>query len=754
MRPRTRLLTAVTAVGVLTFGMVTPAQASPLNDDTATDSSLRTTSKPEAVRGETLPLTPQQQEQRDNRMEAINAVVGGDAAIQKRGESSGVQLPDGTWVQWGKPKTEKIWTLLAQFGDEVTEHGGEAGPVVNQIPEPDREVDNTTAWESDYSREYFQDMLFSKKGPSMTDFYLRQSSGRYTVEGHVEDWVTLPYNEARYGYNADEAEAYGAFVRDTAQAWYDGQIAAGKTAAEIKAYLAPYDVWDRYDYDADGNFDEPDGYVDHVQAIHAGIGEEAGGGVQGEDAIWSHSWFAQSTLAGPDWNPSGGVPVGDTGIWLGDYTTEPENGGLGVFAHEYGHDLGLPDFYDTKGGLNSTGYWTLMSSGSWLGEGHDRIGEVPGFMGPWEKLYLGWLDYDVVDLDTNLSFNLLGAAGGTSPFKEATLVNLPPVDVTREYTKPASGSYEWMGGDGDDINAALTRDIDLSGAASASLTAKVRLDTEEAYDYFFAQVSTDGGGTWKNVGDKLSGDNGGFVDVTHDLSAFAGQQIKFRYRYTTDANTHGTGVFLDDIALTTDGSVTWTDDVESEDNGWTAYNWKRTTGTETESSARFYLVENRQYTSYDKTLKTGPYQRGWIDSAFDKVNHYPYQDGALIWYVDTTVANNDVSQHPGRGLALPVDGHIAPLKFSDGTVLSSTHQSLDATFGNAKTDKITFYNNGVKNVFPSQKGVSVFNDTNPDAYWNPAFPQHSVKVAGEGVKIRILWDGSALTPMLISVTRS
>jgi immune inhibitor A len=46
----------------------------------------------------------------------------------------------------------------------------------------------------------------------------------------------------------------------------------------------------------------------------------------------------------------GGAEIGDTGYWLGDYTVEAENGGLGVFAHEYAHDLGLPDLYDTNAG--------------------------------------------------------------------------------------------------------------------------------------------------------------------------------------------------------------------------------------------------------------------------------------------------------------------------------------------------------------------------------------------------------------------
>ncbi|WP_345298486.1 immune inhibitor A domain-containing protein [Candidatus Villigracilis affinis] len=43
--------------------------------------------------------------------------------------------------------------------------------------------------------------------------------------------------------------------------------------------------------DGDGNFDEADGYIDHFQIVHAGVGEETGGGAQGEQAIWSHRWY-------------------------------------------------------------------------------------------------------------------------------------------------------------------------------------------------------------------------------------------------------------------------------------------------------------------------------------------------------------------------------------------------------------------------------------------------------------------------------
>src|SRR5690606_21713809 len=107
-----------------------------------------------------------------------------------------------------------------------------------------------------------------------------------------------------------------------------------------------YDIRDRYDFDGDGNFDEPDGYIDRFQIIHAGGDQADQDPIYGEDAIWSHRWKAFQNgdgVFGPADNLDGGYEIGNTGIWVADYTIQPENGGLSVVAHEYGHDLGLPD---------------------------------------------------------------------------------------------------------------------------------------------------------------------------------------------------------------------------------------------------------------------------------------------------------------------------------------------------------------------------------------------------------------------------
>ena len=321
------------------------------------------------------------------------------------------EVAKGQFVELEREGEDSIWTVTGEFGDLDSPFGilqsGVPGPSHNEIPEPDRSIDNTTIWAPDFSQAYYEDLLFSEEpgAVSMRNFYIEESSNRYTVNGDVTDWVEVPYNAAHYGRDycgSIVCAQTWAFVNDSVDTWYNEQV-ADMTPAEVNDYLAQFDVWDRYDMDGDGNFDEPDGYIDHFQSVHAGEGQETGGGAQGADAIWSHRWYAYFSANGPDGvgpGAFGGVRVGNSDYWIGDYTVEPENGGVGVFTHEYGHDLGLPDLYDTSGNTggaeNSTGFWTLYSSGSYgsTGEPADGIGSKPIPMSSYEKIFLGWSNYE------------------------------------------------------------------------------------------------------------------------------------------------------------------------------------------------------------------------------------------------------------------------------------------------------------------------------------------------------------------------
>jgi immune inhibitor A len=705
------------------------------------------------------PLSKTQEAQRE---EALKQVISGDATVRNRDGSKVVQLKSkkgkSKYVELGREKTDKIFTILVEFGDKIdSRYGGTPGPLHNQIAKPDRAKDNSTAWQADYNQQHFQDLYFGtgKGVESMKKYYEKQSSGRYSIEGEVSDWVKVPYNEARYGSNKCEPDNCAWYaVADGVSAWVSQQKAAGKTDAEIKAKLAEYDQWDRYDHDGDGDFNERDGYIDHFQVVHAGEDESAGGGAQGEDAIWAHRWYAFGTdsgATGPDDNKLGGTQIGDTGIWVGDYTIQPENGGLGVFAHEYGHDLGLPDHYDTNGGENSTGFWTLMSSGSWLGTGKDTIGDLPGDMTAWDKLQLGWLDYDTAKAATK-SKHKLGVAEYNTKNKQALVVELPEKRVTTEIVAPAQGANQWWSGSGNDLANTLTRSVDLTGKASAALTLDGWYDIEADYDYLYAEVSTDGGANWTALdgtadGQPIPRDGSGkpaltgsadaYKKLAYSLDAYAGKKIDLRFRYQTDGGLALKGFTADQITVTADGTALFSDNAESADAAWTAKGFSRIGAAITDDYAQYYIAENRQYVSYDKTLKVGPYNYGFLTTRPDWVEHYPYQNGLLIWKWDTSQKDNNTSQHPGTGLLLPVDSHPTAMKWSDGTLMRNRIQSYDSPFSRYRTDGITLHNADVATTIPSSKGVSVFNDRT-STYYDESNPRAGVKITDTNTKIKIV----------------
>jgi immune inhibitor A len=749
---------AGSAVAALVAAAMQPATAAPTSDDGATAQQSATVHRSDNRPG---PLTEQQVAMRKA---AIEKVPKGKA---KPNEDGVVQLAADKFVEVETVKQDKIFIILAEFGDQsLGRYGSEPGPLHKEIPKPDRSVDNSTIWTADFSRAHHEN-LFNGAGESMKTYYEDLSSGAYSVTNDVADWVKVPHNASYYGDNAveDNGGSWN-FVNDSGDAWWDAQIAAGTTPAEIDAYLAQFDVWDRYDFDNDGNFDEADGYIDHFQAVHAGEGEEAGAD---PDAIWSHRWYVNGTdygLTGPQigdvQNKAGGAQIGRSKYWLGDYTTEPENGGLGVFAHEFGHDLGLPDFYDTSGGENGAAFWTLMSSGSWLGHGDDAnegIGTTPGLMGPEEKLFLGWLDHQSVELGESGSFTLNSAQFQETDKEQAVRVNLPSKTTSTAYTTPTSGSHAWWTGSADNLNETLTRNVDAGGRIT--VTAKAWYDIEAGYDYLYGEYSLDGGASWQRTGNPVDGSsNGRWSTLRYSYSA-DGQPSMFRFRYQTDGGVHNPGAFLDDIVVTS--GATFSDDIESGENGWTKTGlWQISTGTITAVTEQYYLVENREYVGWDDTLRTGPYQFSKGITAPNWVEFFKFQNGMLVWYVDDSFEDNNVAQHPGGGSALPVDARPVPFTFPDGTRPTNRRQPFDATFGLQATDPTCLHKDVLSGNGPSQTvetlaacapstaGIPVFDDTDPEAYWSSANPQNSVKVAGHGVRVEVTDDAGE--DLVIDVT--
>jgi immune inhibitor A len=760
-------------------------------------------------------LSPMETKRRALKEQALTDLLDGKGRVERRGASTVMKVSttrapasitargaarqkastEDQYVELSREQTDRIFVVLVEFGDtrdpaypdkdiEPSTPGPVTwdGPLHNNIPRPDRATDNSTVWRADYNRAYYQNLYFGSGGKpgsgrapeSVRQYYERQSSGRYSIDGTVTDWVKVPFNEARYGRSSDDPETDGDdpavcadivcdntydLVRDSVQKWYDDQVAGGRTPAEVTAELKTFDLWDRYDVDGDGNFNEPDGYLDHFQVVHAGGDEADGDPQQGEDAIWSHRSYVYSQdegQTGPPGAELGGTPIGDTGLWVGDYTMQPENGGMSVFAHEYGHDLGLPDLYDTAGPSdNSTAWWSLMSQSRQSARRDQAIGTRASDLGAWDKLQLGWLDYATVAVGERKRLRL-GPHEYNTKRRQAVVVTLPDKDVETPLVAPYAGERSWWSGTGDDYTSSMSRSVTLP-AGSVQLAFRANYNIEADYDYAFVEVndgsgwvSVPGTGTNPAVNNGITGDTGGeWVPATYDLSAFAGRTVDLRVRYDTDGAVQGNdpslppGIFVDDITVT--GG--FTDGAETSPNGWTLDGFRSAGSSFTQAYANYYIASNRTYRSFDRYLRSGPYNFGFLNTEPNRVEHFPYQNGLLVSYWDTSQSDNNTSTHPGSGLVLPVDSHPRPLVRRDGTLWRERVAAYDAPFGRERTDRVVLHVDGVPSRIRSRPGQPLFRDSR--SYWDPRQPSASVQVPDTGTSIRVLRQRG--TAMLIQV---
>ncbi|WP_240794263.1 immune inhibitor A domain-containing protein [Bacillus sp. BHET2] len=581
----------------------------------------------------------------------------------------------------GDVRTDKVLVLLMEFPD---------------FPHNSITPEDSDMYYADYVKEHYQDMVFGENGYtgpngenfiSMKQYYEQQTNGAYSVDGEVAGWYQASKPAAAYGGNDpdrgdSDTDARG-LIKEALQA----------AANDPNVDMADYDQEDRYDLDGDGVTREPDGLVDHLMVVHSAVGEEAGGGSLGEDAIWSHRWNLGDIF--PVEGTETDVPYWDGQMAAYDYTVQPADGAAGVFSHEYGHDLGLPDEYDTQysGTGEAVAYWSIMASGSWAGK---VPGTEPTGFSAWSKEYLqaahdgNWLKYDEVDLDEINKKGMevfLDQANTKGTNLDALKINLPEKET--KVNTPFSGEFEYFSGSDNDLDNSAVLDVDLTNADNAELTFKAWYDIEQDWDYGSVQVSEDGE-NWtsipgnlttdtnpndQNPGHGITGKSNGWVDASFDLSQYAGKDVQVKVNYLTDGAAVNPGLYVDDIKVVADGNEVFADDAEGEVKvsleGFTKDNGVKT-------SKHYYLLEWRNHQGVDEGL--AHIRRG--------NSLMTYDPGLIIWYADEKYGDNWTGVHPGEGFLGVVDADQRELKWSDKSMAATRYQIHDAAFSMNKTEKM------------------------------------------------------------------
>jgi immune inhibitor A len=257
---------------------------------------------------------------------------------------------------------------------------------------------------------------------TMQNAYKESSNGKINLvrkENTEFVWVELPKGasyyldqEGKYAENGKyvlgnvNGDAHtGEFIRDLLKA-ADGQVDFSKYAEN--------------------------GEVPNIFVIHEGTGAEFS---SDPAQFWSHKWSLLSALYYGKYYETGkpadvhagmsqGAWINKTvaedmtydGVVVNNYNIQPGIGGnvagfnaatggydetlksgpfpaqTGVYAHEFGHALGLPDFYDTVYTSEGVGNYSMMAGGSWMRYPNNAAysGNSPTHFDPFSKIFLGW----------------------------------------------------------------------------------------------------------------------------------------------------------------------------------------------------------------------------------------------------------------------------------------------------------------------------------------------------------------------------
>ena len=580
-----------------------------------------------------------------------------------------------------------------------------------------------------------QKELFSGPWPTgtLSDYYREVSLSNFIVTGNVYDWIRLQHDESYY-----TGVIYQGLV--------PGQSKTGELIRECIDALDPSVDFGLYDNDGpDGipNSGDDDGFVDVLIVAHSTIGAECSNTAH----MWSHSWHYSSwpesggeSYQTNDPSANGGFIKVDDYIILPSLSCEGHLIEIGVFCHELGHTLGLPDLYDGYGGAG-IGYWGLMGAGNW------NTPDTPAHMCAWSKEQLGWIVPKLCDWHT-LRLNLEPVEEGGDVVK----LVLPTRRFRRRYSY-SLGSYALIcgyneaeanvrgmpgsEGYGNGWNEKLTHQFAVDGDRPVRLRYSAIFDMESDYD--FGCLLLERGASVDTIR-SYTGKGFAAEDITLDDFLPDGScTFSLSFVFLSDQNysdedgfydsAPGRAFNIDNIYLS-GGGLDYSCDFEEDAGGW----------RDVSPPAEYFLLANREPFGFDA--------------------HIP-GTGLLIWHAENSIAYSSLGNTGGqsnrqtRGVLLEeADGRFNlitpeseggnkgdrgdPFPGSSGNRLfASTTTPSSANNGGQATpvvvSNVSLYGGDVSAICRGGMPAPAIDSVSPDTVYAEADTLEAIDIRGSGV---------------------
>ncbi len=234
----------------------------------------------------------------------------------------------------------------------------------------------------DHYNRYFGD------GYSLTNYFPEMTMGaiRYVPAKFDTPPADAPYDNGvlEVTVNLPHPSALGQIINNS--------VAAGQCITAVVEAADPYINFNKFDTNGDGVIVPTElGVVILNPGLDAAYGSSDFGG-RHPFRVHGTSQPLNGYVDDVKFSGSAGSKVTN----VGEYGKNSSVQNVGTPIHELAHNLGAEDLYNRGGGTNTQWpmpyQYSLQCSGNHVGNG-----AMPSYLDPYQRIYLGWADYEVVE---------------------------------------------------------------------------------------------------------------------------------------------------------------------------------------------------------------------------------------------------------------------------------------------------------------------------------------------------------------------